>query len=122
MGQLLAITLRAEGGGTLERPNVSPAGARGPMQVMPGTDTSPGYGVAPMRNNSEAERARVGRDYLAAMLRRYGSPALMWGAYNWGPGNLDNALRRHGNRWLEHAPRETRDYVANNIARLQRGP
>lgn len=122
MSRLVAITLGAEGGGTLERPNVSLAGARGPMQVMPGTDTDPGFGVAPMRANTEAERARVGRDYLAAMLNRYGDPARMWAAYNWGPGNLDAAIRRHGANWLRHAPRETRRYVTNNLRQLQRGP
>lgn len=117
--RMVQITLGAEGGGTLERPNVSPRGARGPMQVMPGTDSDPGYGVRPMQNNSEAERARVGRDYLAAMLRHYGGdPAKMWAAYNWGPGNLDNAIQQHGANWLDHAPPETRAYVMRNLSRL----
>lgn len=122
MGRMVGITLGAEGGGTLERPNVSPAGARGPMQVMPGTDTDPGYGVTPMRANTEAERARVGRDYLAAMMRHFGGdPARAWAAYNAGPGRTNRALRG-GPGWLRRLPRETQRYVAGNMRLLQRGP
>ena len=97
----------------------SPAGAKGKMQVMPGTEGDPGFGVRPMQDNSDAERTRVGRDYLAAMLRRYGNdPAKAWAAYNWGPGNLDNAIKKHGDGWLDHAPDETRKYVFKNMSQL----
>jgi soluble lytic murein transglycosylase len=115
---MLPITLQAEGGGTLEHPNVSPAGARGPMQVMPGTATDPGYGVRPMQDGTEAERARVGRDYLGAMMRRYGDPAQAWAAYNGGPGRMDRA-RQHGVDWLRHMPGETREYVQRNMRALR---
>lgn len=97
----------------------SPKGAQGRMQVMPGTQTDPGFGVRPAQNNGPEELARVGREYLAAMMSRYGNdPARAWAAYNWGPGNLDRAVSLYGNDWLQHAPRETRDYVATNIAAL----
>lgn len=96
----------------------SPAGAEGVMQVMPGTQRDPGFGVKPSDGTPEDD-ARVGRDYLAAMMKRYGSdPAKAWGAYNWGPGNLDAAVKAHGSEWLAHAPKETRDYVATNMAAL----
>ncbi|WP_375188394.1 strawberry notch-like NTP hydrolase domain-containing protein, partial [Sphingobium yanoikuyae] len=104
-----------------ERGNVltSPAGAKGKMQVMDGTNRDPGYGVRPAQDDSLAERARVGRDYLAALLREYkGNPAKMWGAYNWGPGNLDSALAKYGEGWLDHAPAETRGYVMKNLSQL----
>lgn len=39
---------------------VSPKGALGPMQTMPGTLRDPGYGVAPARDNTPQEQARVG--------------------------------------------------------------
>ena len=86
------------------------------MQVMPATARDPGFGVKPARADSPAEFNRVGREYLNALLQRYGGdPAKMWGAYNWGPGNLDTALQRHGADWLAHAPAETRAYVMNNL-------
>lgn len=91
------------------------------MQVMPGTARDPGFGIAPARSNDPAEVNRVGREYRAAMEKRYGGDlAKMWAAYNWGPGNLDNALARHGNDWLRKAPRETRNYVARNYELLRR--
>lgn len=63
---------------------------------------------------------RLGREYRAKMQQRYGGdPAKMWAAYNWGPGALDNAIKRHGNRWLDHAPAETQNYVANNLRALR---
>lgn len=115
--QLDQITMMAESGGD---PNaVSPNGARGLMQVMPGTARDPGFGIRPS-NGSQADDARVGREYRAAMQRRYGGDlAKMWGAYNWGPGNVDNAIARYGNDWLQTAPAETRAYVRNNLARLR---
>lgn len=117
------ITTIAESGGREldDAGNVitSRAGARGSMQVLDGTNTDPGFGVKPARDNSLAERARVGRDYLDAMMRRYGNdPAKAWGAYNWGAGNLDKAIAKHGAAWLEHAPAETRKYVRNNLRAL----
>lgn len=99
----------------------SAAGAKGKMQVMPGTERDPGFGVKPMQDNSDAERTRVGRDYLDAMLKRYGGdPAKAWGAYNWGPGAVDGAIKKYGDNWLDHAPAETQAYVAKNMAALGR--
>jgi soluble lytic murein transglycosylase len=105
----------------------SPAGAQGKMQVMPGTNTDPGFGVRAAKDNSDAERTRVGRDYLAAMLKRYGNdPAKAWAAYNAGPGRVDDAIAAGGD-WLARLPKETRDYVAKNVAAVggggaQQGP
>lgn len=100
------------GGGLLR----SPAGAMGRMQVMPGTLAKPGFGVRPGNPNDPSDIARVGREYRSAMQSRYGGDlAKMWGAYNWGPGNLDSALSTYGNDWLNHAPAETRAYIARNL-------
>lgn len=110
--------MMAESGGN---PNaVSPAGARGLMQVMPETARQPGFGIAPS-NGTQADDVRVGRQYRAAMQSKYGGDlAKMWAAYNWGPGNLDNAIARHGDNWLQAAPAETQNYIARNI-RATRG-
>lgn len=86
------------------------------MQVMPATARDPGFGITPARSNDPAEVNRVGREYRAAMERKYGGDlAKMWAAYNWGPGNLDAAIARHGERWLDAAPAETRQYVTRNL-------
>jgi soluble lytic murein transglycosylase len=99
---------------------VSPKGARGLMQVMPATARAPGFGIRPS-NGSQADDVRVGREYRAAMQRRYGGDlAKMWAAYNAGPGRVDEASRRHGANWLAHMPAETRNYVRRNV-RAARG-
>lgn len=101
----------------------SPAGARGISQVMPKTGADPGYGVRPLQNQTEAEYRRFGRDYLAAMLRNYGGDRRKaLAAYNAGPGNVDNAIRRYGDDWLGHLPMETQNYVPNVLRRLPKRP
>lgn len=88
----------------------SPKGAQGEMQVMPGTQLDPGFGVEPARDRSPDEIARVGRDYLKAMRQRYGDDKLAAIAYNMGPGATD--------KWLASGadpralPAETRQYIA----------
>lgn len=73
---------------------VSPVGARGTMQTMPGTLKDPGYGVKPAKDDSPAELERVGKDYLKAMVREYnGSIPLALAAYNAGPGTV--------NKWIK---------------------
>lgn len=124
-GNLDAITAQAESGNrnfdSRGRPLTSSAGARFAMQVMPETARNPGFGLRPANPNDPADMNRLGREYRAAMERRYGGdPARMWGAYNWGPGNMDRALSRYGSRWLNYAPRETQNYVRRNLRALGR--
>ena len=95
----------------------SPKGAQGEMQVMPGTSGDPGFGVAPAKDKSPEELARVGRDYIAAMQKRYGDDAQALAAYNAGPGAVDKAIKAKGGAWLSVLPKETRDYVANGMRR-----
>lgn len=49
--------------------------------------------------------------YLAQLNRQFGHWPTALAAYNWGPGNVSKARKQHGDRWLERAPKETRDYV-----------
>lgn len=122
---MLPITAMSESGNRDYNPNgsvvTSPAGARGRMQVMDGTNRDPGFGVRPAASDSLEERARVGQDYLAAMMQRYGDPSKAWAAYNAGPGRLDAALREGGENWLALMPQETREYVAKNAGQLGGG-
>ena len=126
LGRMVNITLKSESGGR-ERDAAgnlitSSKGAQGSMQVMPGTRVDPGYGVTPAKDESDGERARVGRDYLQAMVKNYaGDPAKAWAAYNWGPANVDAAIKEHGESWLAFAPKETQDYVTKNLAALGSG-
>lgn len=97
----------------------SPAGAKGRMQVLDGTNKDPGFGVRPAADDSPEERARVGRDYLGAMVKRYdGNVAQAAAAYNWGPGAVDKAIKERGADWLSAAPAETKAYVANVQKRM----
>lgn len=85
--KLFPIVKQVESGGN---PNaVSPKGARGLMQTLPGTLRDPGYGVRPAKDESPAELERVGQDYLKAMYAKYGNLKDTLAAYNWGPGNVD---------------------------------
>lgn len=131
-GRMVNITLQAESGGKRYGPDgkllTSPAGARGEMQVLDSTNLNPGFGVKPAKDNSPEERARVGRDYLQALLQHYdGDPAKAWAAYNAGPGRLDEALMRAkasptpGASWLTFMPNETQAYVAANTKALENG-
>lgn len=74
----------------------SPKGAQGKMQVMPDTQRSPGFGIEPAKDDSAEEKNRVGRDYLSAMLSRYGNQSVALAAYNWGPAKVDAVLQRMG--------------------------
>lgn len=88
----------------------SPKGAQGEMQVMPGTQRDPGFGVEPARDSSPDEIARVGRDYLRALRSRYGDDKLAAIAYNMGPGATDKWLAAGADP--SRLPAETRNYVA----------
>lgn len=107
--------------------------AKGLMQVMDATNSDPGFGVVPAKDNSPEERVRVGNDYLAAMVSRYGDNRLALAAYNAGPGNVDKALaasdpRKGGdfNTFIQALPKpqETGPYVNHimaNVASVQVG-
>ncbi len=114
--QRVKITVTSESAGN---PNaVSPKGATGRMQVMPATARDPGYGIR-ASNGTPEDTERVGREKLAKMEDRYGGDfAKAWGAYNWGEGNVDKAVKAYGDNWLDHAPAETKAYVRKNIAAL----
>ena len=105
---LLASVVRAESGGQVRA--VSRTGARGLMQLMPGTAADLGVKDAFM----PAQNIDGGSAYLDALLTRYHDDmALALAAYNAGPKAVD---RYHG------VPpyRETRAYVARVIREFNR--
>lgn len=93
----------------------SAAGAKGHFQFMPGTAKA--YGISGREWDFDASSDAAAR-YFQWLLRHYGgdhNKALA--AYNWGNGNLDQAIKRYGNDWLSHAPKETQGYV-NSINKM----
>jgi len=106
---------------------VSSAGARGLMQLMPGTakETAAKVGVSysPSRLVTDgAYNALLGSTYLASQLARYdGSLVLAAAAYNAGAGNANKWIAAYGDPrasnvdpvvWVELIPfQETRKYV-----------
>ena len=116
-------------GNLLQGPEVRGQGtAKGEHQVMDATNKDPGYGVVPARDNSPEERARVGRDYMAAMLREYDFDyAKALAAYNAGPGNVNNAIKaaeKAGDPdWMKFLPKpkETVPYVQKILAEFNAG-
>jgi hypothetical protein len=105
---LLASVVRAESGGQVRA--VSRTGARGLMQLMPGTASAMGV------NDSFRPEQNIsgGTAYLDSLLTRYhDNVALALAAYNAGPGAVD---KYHG------VPpyRETQEYVARVIREFNR--
>lgn len=92
----------------------SGAGAQGITQLMAKTAQDPGYGVKPVKDSSEKEYLRFGRDYLKAMLKEFGGDyEKALAAYNAGVGNVKKAVSRGGVSWKEHLPKreETLPYI-----------
>jgi hypothetical protein len=105
---LLASVVRAESGGQVRA--VSRTGARGLMQLMPGTASAMGVDDAFKPDQNIAG----GTAYLDALLTRYhDNVALALAAYNAGPGAVD--------KYRGIPPyRETREYVARVIREFNR--
>ena len=99
----------------------SHAGALGKYQIMPATAKDPGYGVTPLRNDSEGEHKRFADDYLTALVDKYGGDTgKALAAYNAGPGSVDKAIKNHGANWLSALPAETRAYVPSVTSKLSK--
>jgi soluble lytic murein transglycosylase len=110
---------------------ISHAGARGVMQLMPGTaqEQAGKMGMAYMSASLMTDpqyNIRLGDGYFARMMDYYGgSYPLAVAAYNAGPGNVNKWLRANGDprtggidwlRWIEEIPIfETKNYVQRVI-------
>lgn len=129
---LFAVTRQES---AFERDAVSPAGARGLMQLMPATANS----IAnKLQLAFSAERLTtdgiynvvLGRAYLETLIDDFGgSYALAIAAYNAGPGRVQQWLHDYGDPrsdnvdmvdWIENIPiNETRNYVQRVLENLQ---
>lgn len=95
---------------------ISGKGAQGITQLMPSTAKKPGFGIEPVKDQSEAEYLRVGKSYLSALHGKYGDWEQALAAYNAGPGNVDKAIgkaNRYGGDWKDYLPvkEETIPYI-----------
>ena len=109
-----------------DRAAMSSAGARGLMQLMPGTAREQagkmGLSYEPGRLTTDTSyNAQLGAGYFQRVFGSYGSYPLAVAAYNAGPGNVNKWLRANGDPrtgaidmvdWVEAIPfTETRNYV-----------
>jgi Transglycosylase SLT domain len=83
---------------------VSKAGARGPMQLMPGTAKDLGIDI-----NDPEQNTRGGVRYLAQMMERFKDPTLALAGYNAGPARVQQMLNR--GLGIESLKPETQQYV-----------
>ncbi|MBA3242896.1 MAG: lytic transglycosylase domain-containing protein [Acidobacteria bacterium] len=91
---------------------LSPMGARGLMQLMPGTAAR--FGVS--NSNDPAQNISGGTRYLKILLKRFnGRVDLVLAGYNAGEG----AVMKYGHRVPPY--RETRNYVRKITARYRQG-
>lgn len=114
---------------------VSPAGARGLMQLMPATAQKVAGWVGQPYSRARLTQdwrynATLGQTYLARRLDQFGgSVAMAAAAYNAGAGRVDQWIARYGDPrtgavdwidWLESIPfNETRNYVQRVLEGLQ---
>ena len=109
-----------------DRAAVSHAGARGLMQLMPGTAretaTKMGMSYNPSSLTVDTDyNIQLGSTYFKKMFGLYGSYPLAIAAYNAGPGNVNKWIAANGDprlpggdmvRWIEQIPIfETKNYV-----------
>ena len=98
---------------------VSPAGAQGLFQLMPATARQLGV-TNPF---DPVQSAAAGTQYLAQLLAMFnGDETKALAAYNWGPGNVTNAIAQYGDAWLSYAPTETQNYVSKILGGQQFTP
>lgn len=101
---LLRRQIKQESG--FNKDAVSPVGAEGLMQLMPGTAKD--LGVTDRRD--PAQSINGGARYMRQLLDRYdGDMNKALAAYNWGMGNVDK-------KGMDNLPEETRKYLANITA------
>jgi soluble lytic murein transglycosylase len=118
-----------------DREAVSTSGARGMMQLMPGTAQKMAKDLdlpfaAPLLTADRVYNMRLGRAYLDQMLTEFGgSYVLAVAAYNAGPARVNQWIAQFGDPrvkdadvvdWIESVPiSETRNYVQRVLENLQ---
>jgi hypothetical protein len=100
--------------------SISSAGCKGHFQFAEGTrnDILRKYGVDAFSHDPHVAAKAAGL-YLKELKDKYnGDLPKALAAYNWGAGNVDKAVAKYGDKWLAHAPQETRKYVPEILGRI----
>lgn len=72
-------------------------------------DTAAAYGIDPTKPDQAIKgQAMYMSDLLTMFKGDYRKAAA---AYNWGQGNVKNAIAKYGDAWLDNAPTETKNYL-----------
>jgi soluble lytic murein transglycosylase len=129
MDRLWNLVIQRESGGLQSA--VSPKGARGVAQIMPGTwDEARRLAGLPedASIDNPAHNEAAGKAYFAKQLQTFGGDlAKALAAYNMGPGDANKGngvsglVAKYGDDWLAHAPTETRNYVHSILQQYQSG-
>lgn len=88
--------------------------ALGQFQIKPSTAKNPGFGLPSidLEESSITDQAQWAQMYLNALLLKYkGDKAKALAAYNYGSGNIDSMIEKHGDQWRTKVPKETRQYI-----------
>jgi uncharacterized protein YuzE len=88
--------------------------ALGQFQIKPSTAKNPGFGLPSidLEESSITDQAQWAQMYLNALLLKYkGDKAKALAAYNYGAGNIDTMIEKHGDQWRTKVPKETREYI-----------
>lgn len=94
---------------------LSTAGAQGPFQFMPKTAQALGVNNPWNFGSSSAGAAR----YLSQNLKRFhGDVAKALAAYNMGPTALQKDIATYHDKWRDHLPKETSNYINQVIRRM----
>tara|TARA_R110001583_G_scaffold4770_1_gene27079 strand:- start:1567 stop:2055 length:489 start_codon:yes stop_codon:yes gene_type:complete len=83
----------------------SSAGAVGIAQIVPKWHPN----VNPL---NVSESIHYAAKYLTKLKNQFGDWETALAAYNWGMGNVNNAMKSNGYKWLASAPTETQNYVS----------
>jgi hypothetical protein len=95
---------------------VSPKGAKGVMQLMPGT--AQGLHVSDPFN--VAQNVPGGMQYFAGLLRQFhNDPVAALAAYNAGPETVKRVMRQYGPQWKDALPAETKLHIARVMSLYQ---
>jgi hypothetical protein len=94
----------------------SSAGALGPFQFLRGTWAT--YGQGGDINNLGDAAQGAGRYLHKLMVEFKGDIAKALAGYNWGEGNVENDIARHGAQWRSYLPRETQGYLNKILPQL----
>lgn len=85
----------------------SPAGAQGYFQFMPATAGR--YNVNP---HDEISSAAGAAHYFHDLMAEFkGDVAKAAAGYNWGEAKVEKDIAQYGDKWREHLPKETSNYV-----------